>query len=254
MAHRESLLPRVYERRPHRTHFIEGNTMPNLIDLTIPIRNGDGRLGLHVEFTRPYTFENCGWQGSSFSMFAHYGTHIDAPVHFIEGGKSIDQAPLTKLIGPAALIHLDDHGGNTGIRGDALEDRGKHVERGDIVILRTTWSDKYWGSIHFWKDSPYLTADGADWLIERGAAAVVYDFSEEQVVRYPGFRGEDCVVHHRILGEEIYNIEYVRGLGRISRPRLAIAALPLNLVGLDGAPARVIALEGVDIPREFTAR
>jgi kynurenine formamidase len=228
--------------------------MPDIIDLSIPIRHGDGRLGLSVEFSRPFTFENTGWQGSCFSMFAHYATHVDAPVHFIEGGKTIDQAPLSRLIGPAALIELDDHGSSAAIRGDTLEDRGRHVERGDIVILRTNWSDKQWGRDRFWKDSPYLAADGADWLVERGAAAVVYDFSEEEAVRQPGFRGEDCVVHHRILGEEIYNIEYVQGLSRIRRPRLAILALPLNLVGLDGAPARVVALEGIDLPREFTAR
>jgi arylformamidase len=63
-------------------------------------------------------------------------------------------------------------------------------------------------------------------------------------VRKPGFRGEECVVHHRILGEEIYNIEYVHNLGLITQTRLTIVALPLKLVGLDGAPARVIAVEG----------
>jgi kynurenine formamidase len=81
--------------------------------------------------------------------------------------------------------------------------------------------------------------------------AVVYDFSEEYAVRQAGFRGEDCAIHHRILGEEIYNIEYVHNLGRISAPRLAILALPLKLAGLDGAPARVVAIEGMEFP-EFS--
>jgi len=228
--------------------------MPDLIDLSIPIEHGHGRLGLQVEFTTPYTYENVNWQGSCFSMFAHYATHVDAPVHFIEGGKCIHEVPLNRLFGPAALIELDDHGSNRAIEGDTLEDRGRHVQKGDIVILRTNWSDQHWGSSTFWKEGPYLAAGGADWLVERGASAVVYDFSEEQVVRQQGFRGEDCVVHHKILGQEIYNIEYVRGLSRITRPRLAIVALPLNLVGLDGSPSRVIALEGHDLPRDFTLR
>jgi arylformamidase len=81
---------------------------------------------------------------------------------------------------------------------------------------------------------------------------VVYDFSEEYVVRRPGFRGEDCEVHHKILGAEIYNIEYVHNLFAISAPRCAIVALPLKLKGLDGAPARVLALEGLDLPGAFT--
>jgi arylformamidase len=70
-------------------------------------------------------------------------------------------------------------------------------------------------------------------------------------VRRTGFCGEDCVVHHRILGQEIYNIEYVHNLGKITHPRLAIIALPVKLVGLDGAPARVLALEGMPFPGEF---
>jgi kynurenine formamidase len=51
-------------------------------------------LGEEVSFTTPYTYENCNWQGSSFAMFCHYATHVDAPNHFIEGAKAIDQAPL----------------------------------------------------------------------------------------------------------------------------------------------------------------
>jgi arylformamidase len=230
--------------------------MPNLIDLSIPVRHGDGRLGLTVAFTTPYSYENCGWQGSSLSMFAHHATHVDAPNHFIKGGKGIDEAPIARLMGAAALVPLDDHGAAQGTPGaitaDTLEERGRHVRRGDIAILRTGWSDRHWGQSVFWTDGPYLDITGADWLVERGVKAVVYDFSEEYVVRQPGFRGEDCAVHHRILGEEIYNIEYVHNLTRITAPRLTILALPLKLVGLDGAPARVVAIEGADFPGEFT--
>lgn len=226
--------------------------MANLIDLSIPVRHGDGRLGLEVAFSTPYSYETCGWQGSSFSMFAHYATHVDAPNHFIKGAHGIDQAPIAKLIGAAALIPLDDHGAAKAITGDTLEERGGQVRRGDIAILRTGWSDQHWGQPVFWADGPYLDASAADWLVERGVKAVVYDFSEEYAVRQPGFRGEDCEIHHRILGQEIYNIEYVHNLGRITAPRLAILALPLKLAGLDGAPARVVAIEGMDFPAEFT--
>lgn len=222
-----------------------------IIDLSIPIRHGEGRLGIEVSFDTPYNYDNCGWQGSVFSMFAHYATHVDAPNHFIQSGKGIDEAPLSKLLGPAALIELGDHGRAAGISGDTLEDRGRHVVPGDIVILRTNWTDEHWGTDIFWSDGPYLTAEGADWLVERRVKAVVYDFAEEYAVRTPGFRGEDCEVHHKLLGTEIYNIEYVRGLGAITGTRVAIVALPLKLAGLDGSPSRVVAIEGIDLPRDF---
>ena len=228
--------------------------MPTLIDLSIPIRAGDGRLGLEVSMATPYSYENCGWQGSTFSMFCHYATHVDAPVHFIKDGKSIDEMPLSQLMGPAALIPLDDHGAAAGITGDVLEDRGRHLRRGDIAILRTGWSDATWGTDPFWREGPYLAMSGADWLVERGVRAVVYDFAEEFVVRQKGFQGKDCIVHHRILGKEIHNIEYVHRLSAIRAPRLAVIALPINLVGCDGAPARVVAIEGAELPSEFTLR
>ena len=65
------------------------------------------------------------------------------------------------------------------------------------------------------------------------------------------YRFEDCVVHHTLLGEDIYNIEYVHRLPAITSERLAIVALPVKLAGLDGALARVLAIEGFDLPREF---
>jgi len=228
--------------------------LADLIDLSIPIHDGHGRLGLEVKFATPYNYENSGWQGSTFSMFAHYASHVDAPNHFIQGAKSIDQAPLEHLLGPAALVELDDHCMEKGITGDTLEDRGRHMRRGDIAILRTGWTDRCWGEPRFWKEGPYLELSAADWLVERGVRAVVYDFAEEYVVRKPPFAGKDCVVHHKILGEEIYNIEYVHHLARIRAPRLAIIALPLKLMGCDASPSRVVALEGVDLPSEFKVR
>jgi arylformamidase len=227
----------------------------DVIDLSVPVRDGEGRLGLQVEFATPYSYESCGWQGSTFKMFAHYGSHVDAPIHFIRGGATIESAPLGKLMGPAGVIELRDHCKAVAITGDTLEDRGRHIEVGDIAILRTGWSDESWGEDRFWRDGPWLEPAAADWLVERRVKAVVYDFSEEYVVHLGHhFRGEDCVVHHKILGDEIYNIEYVHRLALIERPRCTILALPLKLVGLDGAPARVLAIEGLELPREFSIR
>lgn len=230
--------------------------VPTVIDLAVPIEQGVGRLGMPAAFTTPFTIKQHGWGGSTFCLFCHHGTHVDAPNHFIEGGDAIHEVPLQSLIGPAAVIDLVDHSedGGRGITGDTLEERGRHVESGDIVILKTLWSDKSWGTDDFWKQGPFLAPDGADWIVERKAKAVVYDFSEEAQTRVQGWRGDECVIHHKILGSDIYNIEYVRNLGKIERPRCTILALPLPLVGLDGSPTRVVALEGVDMPKEFAVK
>jgi kynurenine formamidase len=227
--------------------------MAEIIDLTIPIKEGEGRLETKVIFERPYTFEKHGWQGSNFRMFAHYPTHIDAPSHHFQDGQTIDEVPLNRLMGAAALIDLSDHGRNAGITDDTLEERGHHTRPGDICILYTGWSDN-WGTDKFWLEGPFLEPSGADWLVEREVAAIVYDFAEEYVVRKPDILGKDCIIHHKILGNNIYNIEYVQNLNKISNPRLTIIALPLKLVGLDGSPARVIAIENMDLPGEFSIK
>jgi arylformamidase len=110
-------------------------------------------------------------------------------------------------------------------------------------VLRTDWTDRAWGTAPFWTESPYLTRDAAEWLVAQRVSAVVYDFVEEYAVRKPGFTGTDCEVHHAILGAGIYNIEYVVGLGQIRRATTTIVALPLRLIGVESAPARVIALD-----------
>mgnify|MGYP002267151027 CR=1 FL=1 len=85
-------------------------------------------------------------------------------------------------MGAAALIDLSDHGRNAGITDDTLEERGHHTRPGDICILYTGWSDN-WGTDKFWLEGPFLEPTGADWLVEREVAAIVYDFAAEYVVR-----------------------------------------------------------------------
>jgi kynurenine formamidase len=214
-----------------------------IVDLTLPVLPGQGRFGLDTQFETPITFDDSNWQGSVFRMFCHSGTHIDAPVHFIRDTRTIDQAPLDRLVGRGWLFDLTAAGPAGAISAESLEAADPGLQAGDMAILRTDWTDTNWGAERFVEDSPYLTLDGAQWLVDHGVKAIVYDFSEEFVVRNAGFRGEECEVHHLILGSGVWNIEYVTNLGALRGPAVTIVALPLKLTGLDGSPARVIAFE-----------
>ncbi|MEA2178951.1 MAG: arylformamidase [bacterium] len=217
--------------------------LTGVVDLTLPVIAGQGRFGLDTQFETPITFDDANWQGSVFRMFAHSGTHVDAPVHFIRGALTIEQAPLDRLIGRGWLFDLTDRGAGDPIDARRLDAADPGLQGGDMAVLRTDWTDKHWGDARFVDDSPFLTLDGAQWLVDRGVKAIVYDFSEEYIVRKPGFRGEECEVHHLILGSGVWNIEYVTNLGALKGPAVTIVALPLKLSGLDGSPARVIAFE-----------
>ena len=140
----------------------------NIVDLSVPVRHGEGRLGLEVKFDTPYSYtSSCGWQGSTSPCSPITGTHVDAPIHFIRDAATIESAPLGKLIGPAGLIDLSDHCKAVGITADTLEDRGRHVRGGDIAVLRTGWSDESWGEAGSGATVP-AKPDAADWLVERG--------------------------------------------------------------------------------------
>jgi kynurenine formamidase len=216
-----------------------------MIDLTMPIRENDGRFTSRNTFYRePHTFEQNGVQSSTFKMFAHFGTHVDAPRHFIRGGDSIDQVRPSRLMGRGAIFDLSDFTTYRPIDADVLVQRDPGLRKGDIAILRTDWTDHKWGQPDFLAAAPFLTGDGAKWLVSKGVKAVVYDFPEEEIIRNEVWEGKDGIVHHTILGNGIYNIEYVVNLASLTHPFVGLLALPLPLVGLDGSPARVLAFEG----------
>jgi arylformamidase len=226
-----------------------------MIDLTMPIKENDGRFNSRNTFyPEPHTFEKNGFQSSTFKMFAHFGTHVDAPRHFIRGGATINEVRPERLMGRGAVFDLSDFNSYRGIDADVLSDRDPGLAMNDIAILRTDWTDQSWGAADFLTAAPFLTTDGARWLVDHGIKAVVYDFPEEEIIRNEESDGKDWVIHHTILGNDIYNIEYVVNLARIGTPFVGLIATPLPLVNLDGAPARVLAFEGDDAVSFFASQ
>ncbi|MEY8015819.1 cyclase family protein [Mycobacterium servetii] len=266
-----------------------------MIDLTMPIRENDGRYtSRNTFYPAPHTFEEHGVQSSTFKMFAHFGTHVDAPRHFIQGGDTIDEIPPQRLMGRGAVFVFDVgnnqfettprpgllgrhvtwesrytsrvlrsksmafnprhahftrrfiQGGAAGLvrprpnDANILTERDPGLAANDIAILRTDWTDRMWGKPEFLTAAPFLTGDGARWLVDHGVKAVVYDFPEEEIIRKDHWDGKDAVVHHTMLGNDIYNIEYVVNLSRIAEPFVGLIATPLPLVNLDGWILRLV--------------
>ncbi|KAF5379577.1 hypothetical protein D9757_009249 [Collybiopsis confluens] len=93
----------------------------------------------------PYaTIPQHGFSVHTLSMGTHTGTHVDAPSHFIPGGKSIDQIPLDVLHGPALVIDLTSkHAKELIVWKDDLSPYADQMQPGVIVLLHTGWS-QYW--------------------------------------------------------------------------------------------------------------
>lgn len=173
-------------------------------------------------------------------LASHLGTHVDAPLHFIAGGRTIDTYALRDLGGPGVVVPVST-GPSQPITATHLERAGVAIERGDIVLLATGW-DRYFGT-EAYHTHPYLGEDAAGWLVMRGVRLVGVDFFSADLpvpLRSADF---GWPVHHRLLGSGILIAENLARLSPLAGRRLTIGAFPLKIRGGDGAPARIFALE-----------
>ncbi len=180
---------------------------------------------------------------SWLSIFAHAGTHLDCPRHIFRWGQTTDQVPLERFMGPACLLDFSAKGRDDAITADDLEAYAPLVRAGDIVLLRTDFTDKFWGSDAYLRHSPYLTGEGARWLVDKGAKAAGFDFlQEEEVKKIPHNVPERYVVHRTLLENGVVQIEHMTNLAAIGRERFEVIALPLKMPGVEGSPCRAVAV------------
>ena len=143
---------------------------------------------------------------SAFFMCAHNGTHVDAPLHFLREGKSIDQLPLESFVGPAWVA---EHEGPILAR----ERRPGTEER--ILV----------------KGKAFLTEEGARVF---AAGGIRLFGNESQTV---GPEEAPMQVHLILLGAGVVLLEGIR-LGAVEEGACFLHAAPLNLAGAEGAPCR----------------
>ena len=160
------------------------------------------------------------------TLGSHTGTHVDAPRHFIDEGRTVDALPLESLCGPARVIHVDD----------ATSVKRRHLEphRGVERILLQTRNGALWDKRGFQKDFLYLDPDAADWLVAQRVRLVGIDYlSIEQ------FNSTDYHTHHALLGAGIVIVEGL-DLRKVPAGDYTLWCLPLKVVGADGAPCRAV--------------
>jgi arylformamidase len=168
---------------------------------------------------------------SAYSLGAHSGTHIDAPMHFVRDGASIDRVPLEPLIGPARVIDIPD-----AVRAIDAAELNRHEWRGaERVIFRTRSSLRGWmASATFHRDFAYIAPDAAQLLADAGVRLVGIDYiSAEQ------FGAPAPMTHRILLGRGIPIVEGF-ALESIAAGDYDLIVLPIKVGGHEGAPARAI--------------
>ena len=186
------------------------------------------------------------YRSTSIRIALHAFTHVDAPLHVEPGRESIDQVPVDSLCGPAALVDLRPVAANQEIGPGLLRERSGHLQEGDILVLRTSWDQqREWTSREFWLEAPHLSEAAAAWLAEQPVKAVGFDFPQDYAIREIPQRHpqvHELPTHHLVLRKGIYMIEYLCNLHLVKQRRVTIYALPLKVLGSEGACARVVAV------------
>ncbi len=216
-----------------------------LVDLTHPLRPGMPVWPTHPcfrhEMVESYEQDDVALN-HALALSEHTGTHFDAPLHFLPGGRSIDRIAPERLFGRMATIAATASAPCEAVGISlllAFEAAHGPIRRDDAVFFHFGW-DRFWNDPapqeRFLKDWPGLSADAADWLVARGVRIVGSD-----CLSIDCFGSPDFPAHKRLLGADILVGENFANLGRLP-PFCDLVTLPLPIVGGSGSPLRAVAL------------
>lgn len=172
---------------------------------------------------------------SVLTMATHTGTHVDPPVHFVEGAPGIDAVALDVLMGDCVVV--DARGMPGGLGPDELSGLG--IDEGAERVLIRSDNSEIWRSLPAPFPATYtcLSAEGARWVVDRGIRLIGVDFLS---VEAKGSRGHP--VHVDLLSNGIVIVEGLN-LGDVEPGAYRLAVLPLRIVDGDGGPARAVLME-----------
>lgn len=194
-----------------------------------------GSPGWETERTQAIE-EGDGVNASRLTLDLHTGTHVDAPLHFVEEGRSVDSIALERLVGPAWVADLTSVETVVEARDLIRAEIPAGITR---LLLRTRNSD-LWSSDAFEPDYVALDAEAARWIVEAGIELVGIDYLSIQ-------KYDDGPEVHEILLESGTVILEGIDLSDVEGDRVyELLCLPLRLTGVEAAPARAVLREAVD--------
>jgi kynurenine formamidase len=194
------------------------------------------------------------YSANAYSAPEHGGTHIDAPIHFAEHGRTLDAIPPRQLMAPAVVIDISAKSAADAdyrLTADdvrAWERAHGRIDEGTIVLLSTGWGSRYGNrKAYFGDETPGATdhlhfpsygADAARVLVnERHVGAIGVDTAS---IDYGQSR--DFVVHQIANGANVPGLENIANLERVPPRGAWVIALPMKIAGGSGGPLRIVAV------------
>ena len=217
-----------------------------IVDLTVPI--GPGTLSppsVNLQLKVTPRFRGPGyWRASSVEMVLHTGSHVDFSAHVRADGETAIDVPLEKFSGEALVVNVGPCEPSHGVSVADLEKAAPEIRPGDIVLVRTGWTDRMCGRFpDYYLTSPYCTPEAARWLVAKKPKAIGFDCFSEYSARLPDFTSEDFVIHKIILESGVYYFQQMTNLGALPADRRFTFFAPcLKMREAEGSPARFFAL------------
>lgn len=194
--------------------------------------------------------EEQGYFTRKFCMLEHYGTHMDAPLHFPPGKTSVDAIAVERFFGPAVLVDIRKPAANDSDYAlspadlAAWEERHGPIPAGAIVLARTGWVERWpdqqryrnldaEGVMHF----PGYSVEAVQLLLERGVSGLGIDTLSVD----PG-AAKKVPVHRLSHGADLYHLENLADLSVLPESGAFLVVAPIKLEGGSGGPVRVFAL------------
>jgi len=185
-------------------------------------------------------------------MTTHTGTHIDTPLHFVVGGKTVDQLPIEAFAGEGVVVDLSHKNAGEEITENDLSAFDREIKAGDVLMLYTGWGSKLGYTPEYLFEWPYLAEESAKYLVSKRVKAIGIDglsiggWDRELPGHGPIARKDSPAETHRILlGTGIILIEALTNLDVVLEGRKSSRAFfiyaPVALKGAEGGPCRALA-------------
>ncbi len=203
-----------------------------IYDITAPVHPGmmvyKNKEAKQPKFMCVQDFTTASCYESRIDIDVHTGTHMDAPLHMIPNGATIETINIEQLCGPARLVdltHVEDR-----ITKADLETCG--VQAGEWLVLKTKNSLKEEFDFQF----IFLAADAATWCVEQGIKGVAIDALgvERDQPGYP--------THKTLFNGGVIIVEGIRAAD-VPAGEYTLILAPLRLVGTEASPLRALLLK-----------
>jgi kynurenine formamidase len=212
-----------------------------IVDLTHPIGHGTETYPglpapeisdfLSREASRERYAPGTEFHIGKIEMVGNTGTYLDTPFHRYPDGTDLASTPLERMVElEGVVVDADDQ---PSVDADLV---GRYEVEGKAILIRTGWS-RHWGTDAYFTGHPFLTAEGAAWLVDHGAALVGIDS-----LNIDSTETGERPAHTQLLAAGIPIVEHLRGLDELPPAGFRFNAAPAPVSKFGTFPVRAYAV------------